>query len=73
MEITGFKIREGHRKEWDALVKMYKSGYEKAVLAAACIESTQSNLFMFNPKLSYPAESVVKADPAFWNQKATAK
>jgi hypothetical protein len=127
MEITGFKIREGHRKEWDALVKMYKSGYEKAVpearwavfeamygaemsflvmtpmksasevdgelaadkkfhssmsesdaakaseLAAACIESSQSNLFMFNPKLSYPAESVVKADPAFWNQKATAK
>jgi hypothetical protein len=127
MEITGFKIREGHRKEWDELVKMYKSGYEKAVpearwavfegmygaemsflvmtpmkagsevdaelaadkafhasmsasdaakaseLAAACIESTQSNLFMFNPKMSYPMESWVKADPAFWNQKAMAK
>jgi hypothetical protein len=127
MEITGFKIREGHRKEWDALVKMYKSGYEKAVpearwavfeamygaemsflvmtpmksasevdgelaadktfhssmsesdaakaseLAAVCIESSQANLFMFNPKLSYPMESWVKADPAFWNQKAMAK
>jgi hypothetical protein len=127
MEIASFKIREGHRNEWDALAKIYKSGYEKAVpdarwavfeglygsemsflvmtpmksvsevdgkvagdkafhasmsasdaakaseLAASCIESSQWNLFMFNPKMSYPMESWVKADPAFWNQKAMAK
>lgn len=128
MEITGFKIRVGHRQEWDSLVKMYKSAYEKAVpdahwamfetmygadisylmvtpmksaseidsedaaqiafhkgmsaddakklseLAAACIESSDSNLFLFNPKMSYPRDEWVKADPAFWKPRAiTAK
>jgi hypothetical protein len=125
MEITSFKVREGHRKEWTELVKIYKSGHERAVpearwavfegmygtetsflvitpmkstgevdqemtaeetfykslsandakkmseLTAACIESTQSNLFMFNPKMSYPAEMWVKADPAFWRPRTT--
>ena len=35
-------------------------------LSAACIESSQTNLFQFNPKMSYPAEQWVKADPGFW-------
>jgi hypothetical protein len=38
-------------------------------LAAACIESTQVNLFAVNPKMSYPAPAWVKSDPAFWNSK----
>lgn len=125
MEITGFKIRVGHRKDWDSLVKMYKSAYEKAApdahwamfetaygadisylmitpmksaseidsedadqmafhkamsaedakklseLAAACIESTDSNLFLLNPKMSYPREEWVKEDPSFWKPKPT--
>ena len=125
MEITAFKIRTGHRKDWDALVKMYKSAYEKAVpdahwamfetmygtdisyllitpmksasevdnenaadaafrkamseedakkaaeLAAASIESSESNLFLFNPKISYPSDTWVKADPAFWKPNTT--
>lgn len=29
MEITIFKIRPGHSKDWDTLVKMYMSAYEK--------------------------------------------
>lgn len=38
-------------------------------LSAAAIESTESNLVSFNPKMSYVPDSWLKADPAFWNQK----
>ena len=38
-------------------------------LTASTIESSETNLFMFNPKISYAAASWVKADPAFWGQK----
>jgi hypothetical protein len=30
-EITQFAVRPGHEKEWEALVKIYMTGYEKAV------------------------------------------
>jgi hypothetical protein len=33
------------------------------------IESSQSNLFAVNPKLSYPFPGWVKTDPSFWNAK----
>jgi hypothetical protein len=124
-EISQFRVRPGHEKDWNELVKMYKSGYDKAVpnghwalfqsmygmengglylvfnpmkslaevdesmgdskkfeaamgeagmkrlseLSAACIESSQTNLFQFNPKMSYPAEEWIKADPGFWAPK----
>ena len=42
-----------------------------AELTAACIESSQTNLFAFNPKESYPADEWIKADP-FWKPKAPA-
>lgn len=126
-EISLFKVRAGHQKDWEELVKMYKEAYEKipdakwavfesaygvdnsglfAVfnpmkslaevdqgfadqkkfmeamgeekmkkleeLSAACIESAQSNLFHFNPKMSYPQDSWIKADPDFWKPKVTA-
>jgi hypothetical protein len=120
-EIQRFKVRPGHEKEWDTLVKMYVNGYEKTIpdahwatyqsvygtnnggvyvvispmksaaeidqnlvgsrkfmaamgedwmkkageLAASCIETSQNNLFMFNPKISYVPEQWIKADP-FW-------
>ena len=38
-------------------------------LSAAAIESTESNLVAFNPKMSYVPDSWVKADQAFWGQK----
>jgi hypothetical protein len=125
-EISRFKVRPGHEKDWSELVKMYKDGYEKAIpnahwavfesmygdqngglflvfnpmkslaevdgamgdskkfeaamgadgmkklseLAAACIESAQTNLFQFNPKMSYPPEEWIKADPSFWKPAA---
>jgi hypothetical protein len=127
-EISQFRVRPGHEKDWDDLVKLYKSSYEKAVpsakwavfdsmygaengglhlvfipmrslaevdqslldgkkfeaalgesglkklgeLSAACLESSQTNLFQFNPKMSYPAEEWIKADPEFWKPKMAA-
>jgi hypothetical protein len=38
-------------------------------LTASCIESQQTNLFRFNPKMSYPEDSWVKEDPTFWKPK----
>jgi hypothetical protein len=121
-EITQFRVKPGHDKDWNDLVKMYKAAYEKSLpegkwalfdsmygadngglhlvfvpmrslsevdqnmmdekkffaavgedgmkkiseLSSACLESVQSNLFQFNPKMSYPADEWVKADPGFW-------
>lgn len=49
---------------------MGESGMKKvADMSASCIESTQTNLFIFNPKMSYPDDAWVKADPAFWAPK----
>lgn len=38
-------------------------------LAAASIESSESNLFAVNPKMSYPPDEWVKSDPEFWAPK----
>lgn len=38
-------------------------------LEASCVESRSTNLFQFNPKMSYPREEWVKADPNFWGAK----
>ncbi len=50
-----------------------ENGMKKASeLEAACIESEQLNLFAFNPKMSYPADDIIKGDPGFWKPKASA-
>jgi hypothetical protein len=41
-----------------------------AELSAAAIESSETNLFAFNPRMSYPSEDWIKADPDFWKPKA---
>jgi hypothetical protein len=124
MQITMVRVRTGHGKNWDALVKMHNSVYgnlpnahwavyekwygagsgdeylvitamkslaevdqrqaaskqirssmsadqktKMADLAASTIASAQTNLFLFDPKMSYAPDSWVKADPDFWGQK----
>lgn len=39
-------------------------------LMAAAVESVRSNLFSFNPKMSYVSDDWIKADPSFWKPKA---
>jgi len=36
-------------------------------LTASTIESISSSIYAVNPKMSYPYDAWVKADPAFWN------
>lgn len=52
---------------------MGEEGMKKlSKLSAEAIESSQTNLFAFNPRMSYPADEWVKADPDFWKPKAAA-
>jgi hypothetical protein len=52
---------------------MGEAGMKKlSELSAAAIESSQTNLFAINPRMSYPADEWVKADPEFWKPKAAA-
>jgi hypothetical protein len=123
-EITQFRIKPGHFKEWEDLVKLVLDGYKKgipdahwgayeeaygtpgggfliivtmksaaeidanfaagkkfeeamgedgmkkmAMLMASCVESEQTNLFRIDPKMSYPTDEMVQADPGFWKVK----
>ena len=126
-EISAYRVRSGHRDEWNELVKLVKNAYEKIPdahwamyesmyglegtnflvfvpmkslaevdhsfaedkqfvdamgeegmkklhdLESSAVEHYQSNLFQFNPKMSYPREEWVKADPDFWGHKTAAK
>ena len=38
-------------------------------LSATAIDEEQSNIFTFNPHMSYPPDEWIKADPTFWNPK----
>jgi hypothetical protein len=38
-------------------------------LTVSAIASTERNLFMISPKMSYMGEDLAKADPEFWGQK----
>jgi hypothetical protein len=126
MEISAYNVRPGHTKEWNELVKLVKSGYEKAgidahwgtfsliyggvggrylvlsahatlaevdneflndkqfekalgedglkqldTLVAASIESSEHNLYQFNPRQSYVSADWIKED-SFWKPKAAA-
>ena len=125
-EISLYRVRAGHRHEWNEAVKLVKAAYEKVPgvhwamyeamfgqegatyiviiprksaaeldqaseenkkfveamgadgmkqlgeLESSAIEFTQSNLFQFNPAMSYPRDEWVKADPEFWKPKAAA-
>jgi hypothetical protein len=39
-------------------------------LSAAAIEMSETNLFAFNPRMSYTSDDWIKADPGFWAPKA---
>jgi hypothetical protein len=46
---------------------MGQDGMKKlSELSAAAIESSESNLFMINPRMSYVGPEMIKADPDFW-------
>jgi hypothetical protein len=38
-------------------------------LSAAAIASSETNIFIISPKMSYMGDDLAKADPEFWGQK----
>lgn len=123
-EISVYRVKTGHRREWSELVQLVKDAYGKVPdshwatyellygesqgptyvvfmpfksgadldkesdqdkqfmealgedgrkklteLESSCIESGQTNLFVFDPAISYPSDDWVKADPDFWKPK----
>jgi hypothetical protein len=57
----------------DFMAAMGEDGMKKLEeLSAASIESSESNLFMLNPKMSYVSDDWIKADPEFWKPKPAA-
>jgi len=126
VEITSFRLRPGHHKEWNDAIKLVIDAHKKAndsanwamyeleygganeyllfssdtglgdidtgfaegkkfnealgedglkkldQLAAAAIESSDSELFSINPKQSYAPDAWVKANPSFWKPAADA-
>ncbi len=56
-------------KQFEAV--MGKDGMKKLdELFGASVESSQEQLFAFNPRMSYVADEWIKADPDFWKPKA---
>jgi hypothetical protein len=57
----------------DFMAAMGEDGMKKLEeLSAAAIQSSEANLFMLNPKMSYVPDEWLKADPDFWKPKAPA-
>ena len=53
---------------------MGEEGMKKlSELSAAAIDSSQSNLFALNPRMSYVSDDWIKADPDFWMPKPASK
>jgi hypothetical protein len=42
-------------------------------LEAAAVDSSEHQLFVINPKMSYPSDDTIKADPDFWQSKPEPK
>ena len=57
----------------DFVAAMGEANMKKfAELSAASLESSEDNLFVFNPRMSYVSDEWIKADPDFWKPKSAA-
>jgi hypothetical protein len=60
-----------HSKQF--MANMGDDGMKKfSDLMAAAIETSQHNLFVFSPSMSYVSDEWIKADPDFWKPKHVA-
>lgn len=67
------EIDHAFAKDKDFMAAMGDEGMKKLEeLSAAAIESSESNLFMLDPRMSYVPEDWIKADPDFWKPKPSA-
>jgi hypothetical protein len=67
------EIDRDFAQDKDFVAAMGEDGMKKlAELEGAAIESSQNNLFAFNPRMSYPPDAWVAENPDFWKPKAAA-
>jgi hypothetical protein len=67
------ELDRGPQEEKEFMSALGDDGMKKLdELFAASAESSESQLFAFSPKMSYPYDEWVKADPEFWQPKAAA-
>ncbi len=67
---SGAEIDEAFGKDKKFVETMGEDGMKKlSELESSAVDSAQTNLFHFNPKMSYPPDGWVKADPDFWKPK----
>jgi hypothetical protein len=67
------EIDRGFAQDKNFLAAMGEDGMKKlSDLSAAAVESSESNLFAIDPRMSYVADEVIKTDPDFWNAKPAA-
>jgi len=68
------EIDHNFAQEKQFMAAMGEDGMKKLEeLSASAIESSETNLFVFNPRMSYVGDDWVKADPDFWKPKPAAK
>ena len=67
------EIDRGFAQSKEFMAAMGEEGMKKlSELESAAVESSQTNLFQFNPRMSYASDDWVKADPDFWKPKMAA-
>jgi hypothetical protein len=67
------ELDRGFGENKDFAAAMGADGMKKLnELVAASIESSQHQLFAFNPHMSYVEDGWIKSDPDFWKPKAAA-
>jgi hypothetical protein len=67
------EVDHGFQEDKQFEAAMGEDGMKKLdELFAASVESSQQQLFAFNPRMSYVADEWIKADPDFWKPKAAA-
>jgi hypothetical protein len=67
------EIDKGFDQDKQFMSNMGEDGMKKfSDLLAAAIETSQHNLFVFSPSMSYVSDEWIKADPDFWKPKAHA-
>ena len=65
------EVDKAYARDKDFMAAMGEAGMKRlSELSAAAIDSIESNLFQFAPKMSYVSDDWIKADPGFWKPKA---
>ena len=68
------EVDKGLLDDKQFMAAMGEDGMKKlSELVAACVESSQHQLFAINPHMSYVSDEWMKSSPDFWNVKPAAK